>query len=197
MKLMAIDCEFNQPSKKVIQIGAVCFQPDNRLIVEEFMTYVNPGEPISQEIEQLTRITNAIMTETPHMNIVEAAKALTEFKHRLQINPIAIVWGAGKSNDVRKIYEEAGVDNPFKDRIIDVKAIFQTLANVCNNEMRSKVGLAKACHLTGIGWDARWGAPHDAQADAHNTMRLYMFLSHCLKGGFGIVRGAENLVSFK
>src|ERR1019366_2782990 len=101
-------------------------------------------------------------------------------------NPIAIVWGQGRSNDVFKIYDEANVKSPFSQRVIDVKATFQMLANTSTNEMRSKVGLGKACELLGIGWDGRFGKQHDALADALNTFHVYNFLSKCLKGGFNI-----------
>lgn len=193
MRLISLDCEFNQPSKRTIQIGALCFQPDNGKIVEEFMVYVNPKEPISPEITELTRITDQMMTETPQPDIIQAANYLTAFKQRLQINAIPIVWGAGDSNDVKRIYDEAKVESPFVRRIIDVKAVFQMLANVSNNEMRQKVGLGRACDIVGIGWDKSHGMPHDALADAYNTMRIYLFLSKCLKGGYEMGKSLESL----
>lgn len=195
MRLISLDCEFNQPSQKTIQIGAVCFQPDNGKIVEEFMVYVDPGEPISPEITSLTRITDDHVVLAP--SIVEAARQLTSFKQRLQINAIPIVWGAGKSNDVSKIYSEADVESPFRSRIIDVKGVFQMLANSASNDMRQKVGLKKACDLLGIGWNSSFGQPHDALADALNTMRVYMFLSKCLKGGFDIKKNLANFTEQK
>ena len=193
MQLISLDCEFNQPSQKVIQIGAVCFQPDNGKIIEEFVMHVNPNEPISQMITDLTRITNRDVQG--ECSVIEAARYLTDFKQRLQINAIPIVWGAGDSNDVKRIYDEAQVESPFVRRIIDVKATFQMLANASNNDMRQKVGLSRACNMVGIGWDSKYGQPHDALADAYNTMRIYMFLSKCLKGGYEIQKSFDFLKS--
>lgn len=193
MRLIALDDEFNQPSGKLIQIGAVCFQPDTGKVVDSFMTFVNPQEPINPEITTLTRITDAMTTSSP--TVAVAAQMLTTFKQHHQINAIPIVWGAGMSNDVRRIYDEAGVESPFGPRIIDVKATFQMLANACNNEMRQKVGLKKACNIVGIGWDSKHGEPHDALADAWNTYRIYMFLSACLKGSYSIQKSLDFLWS--
>jgi DNA polymerase III epsilon subunit-like protein len=186
MKLISIDLEMNQPSRKIIQIGAVCFDPKDGSITEIFNQLVDPGEALNPEITQLTRITDQMLFGKP--SIKEAAVTLSAIKNRLQTSPIGIVWGSAESNDVRKIYEEASIESPFVGRIIDVKATFQMLANSSAAEFRSKVGLSKACNLLGIGWDEKFGKPHDALADAYNTMRVYMFLSKCLKGGFDIKR---------
>lgn len=187
MRVVAVDLEMNKPSNRIIQIGAVCFQPDRGLLVETFNQLINPREPIAAEITELTRIDDAKVAGMP--SIVEAAEAFTTFKNRLQINAIGIVWGAGKSNDVAKIYEESGCESPFRSRIIDVKGVFQMLANSSGSKYRQKIGLNKACELVGIGWDNTYGLPHDALADAYNTMRIYMFLSKCLKGAVEIKLG--------
>lgn len=184
MRILALDLELTQPTNKIIQIGAVCFDPNNGKIFETFDQFVNPGEPISKEISELTGITNDHVLFSP--NIVEAAKKLTSFKDRLQFNPIGVVWGAGLSNDIRKIYEESGLESPFSNRILDVKGVFNMLANANNANFRNKVGLNKALELVQIGWDFKYGPQHNALADAYNTMRLYMFLSKCLKGGVDI-----------
>lgn len=187
MKLVAVDLEMNQPSNKIIQIGAICFRPDNGSIIAEFNQFVNPGEEINPEITALTGIKNSDLVNMP--SIVKAANEFCAFKNKLEISPIGIVWGAGKSNDVREIFEEAGIEGPFKNRVIDVKGTFQMLANVSGSKLRQKVGLGKACEILGLGWDSKFGEQHNALADAFNTMRVYMFLSKCLKGGVEIKLG--------
>lgn len=187
MRVIAVDLEMNQPSGKIIQIGAVCFQPDKGALIETFDRLIDPGEPIAREISELTGIKDEDVEGKPL--ITEGAREFSDFKHRLQINPIGVVWGAGKSNDVRRIFEEAGMESPFKNRIIDVKGVFQMLANASGAKMRQKVGLAKACEIFGLGWDSKFGEPHHALADAFNTMRVYMFLSKCPKGGVEIKLG--------
>lgn len=187
MRCIAVDLEMNQPSRNIIEIGAVCFQPDTGIVVDTFARFVCPGEPINPEITTLTGIRNEDTAFAPHIRT--AAQQFTDFKKQNQANPIGIVWGAGTSNDIRKIYEESGLDNPFHVRIIDVKAVFQMLANTSSAEMRQKCGLKRACEILKIGWDLQYGEPHRALADAFNTYRLYMFLSKCLKGGVNIKMG--------
>lgn len=186
MRVVAVDLEMNQPSRNIIQIGAVCFQPDKGTIVDTFNYLVNPGEILNPEIVALTRISDEALVGMP--TIKEAAESFSLFKNKHQVNSIGIVWGAGSSNDVSKIYEESKINNPFDRRIIDVKGIYQMLANASTADMRAKIGLKKACENVGINWDSTYGEPHDALADAYNTMRIYMFLSKCLKGGFDIKR---------
>lgn len=187
MRLVAVDLEMCQPSTRIIQIGAVCFQPDSGKVAATFNQLVDPHELISPEITNLTGITNQDVSGKPH--IVKAAEAFTAFKSSLMINPIAIVWGAGKSNDVRKIYDESGIESPFKSRIIDCKAVFQMLANASPAAFRQQTGLLRACELLNLGWDELYGPPHNALADAYNTMRIYMFFSKCLKGAVDIKLG--------
>lgn len=189
MRLIAVDLELNQPSHKMIQIGAVCFQPDKGLLVETFNQLIDPKEELSEEISALTGIKKESLLGKP--DAVAAAELFTQFKKRHQANSIGIVWGGALSNDIRHIYQETGLESPFDSRIIDVKAVFQMLANATTSEMRQKAGLEKACLKVGIGWDDKFGAPHDALADAYNTYRIYMFLSKCLVGGFNLKRSFD------
>ena len=187
MKLICVDLELTQPNSKIIQIGATCFDPVTGKVHDLFDQYVNPGEPISEEISILTGIYDEDVAGSP--NIVQAAKDFTEFKNKNQANPVAVVWGAGLSNDVKRIYDEAGIDSPFRTRILDVKGVFNMLANASTSEFKSKIGLEKALNLVGLDWFEVYGPPHNAFADAYNTMRLYMFLSKCLKGAVSIKLG--------
>lgn len=187
MRVVCVDLELNQPTRKILQIGAVCFQPDNGKIVETFNQFVNPGEAISPQIVSLTGITDEIVKDSP--NIVEAACYFNSFKNKLQINPIGIVWGAGASNDISMIFEESGVESSFRSRIIDVKAVFQMLANASGAHLRQQTGLKRACEVLNLGWDSTYGEPHNALADAYNTYRVYMLLSKCLKGAVDIKLG--------
>jgi len=187
MRLICVDLELNKNVatgvNKIIQIGAVCFEPDKGKIVDIFNMYVDPKEPLDPFIINLCNISEGMVCGMP--SIWEAAIEFSTWKAQHQANAIAITWGGAgsKSNDVSKIYEESGVDNPFDKRIIDVKGIYQMLANASNAEMRSKVGLGKALTNVGLKWCKAYGSPHNALGDAANTMALYMYLSKCLKGG--------------
>ncbi len=191
MKLIAVDLELTQPNQKIIQIGAVVFDPASGKLIETFNEYVNPGEEISPYITDLTGITNDHVKNA--YDIKFNAVALSSLKARLEINKIGVVWGAGLSNDIRKIYDESGLENPFSNRIIDVKAIYQMLANASGGDMKRDIGLKRACDFVGIGFNNNLGMEHNALGDAFNTMRLYLFLSRILKSGFDISKAGKNL----
>lgn len=181
MKLIAVDLELTQPNRKIIQIGAVCFNPVTGEMYDTFNKFVNPKESISAEITKLTGIEQYnVLLES---DIIESANLFSLYKNHHKASPIAVVWGAGKSNDVRHIYDESSVESPFKDKIIDVKATYGMFANTQSNSFRAKRGLNGALESLGLGWDYKCGKQHNALADAYNTMRIYMFLSKCLKGG--------------
>ena len=57
MKITCLDLELNQPSGKIIQIGAVVGDTDNGDILDRYRAYVDPGEPLQQFIIDLTGIT--------------------------------------------------------------------------------------------------------------------------------------------
>jgi len=182
MKLIAIDVELNKPSRKIIEIGAVIFQPTDPGIIAAFQTYVNPEEPIDPFITSLTGIRDDNVINAP--NIGAAAELLSEFKTKYQASKVPVVWGAGRTNDVAMIYDQAGLhlDRTFKNSIIDVKGIYRMLANVEHSSYRDRQGLLNALYNMGLGWDPTYGAPHRATADAYHTARIYQVLSGMLKG---------------
>lgn len=190
VNIIALDCEFNQPSKKLIEVGAFVFRHDFKE-VKTFQTYVNPGEQINPEITELTGIGQTEVDKAPH--VASVVFKLLDFKHQKQINAIGVVWGSGEdSNDISKIFTEANVENPFARRVIDVKGVYQMLANHSSADMRARVGLGKALNNMGLLWDDRFGPPHRALADAYNTFRAYRHLAKCLKGGFDLHKSFDK-----
>ena len=189
MRCIAVDLELNQPSRKIIEIGAVCFQPDTGAVVDTFARFVCPNEDLNPDITTLTGIQKEDIAFAPHIRT--AAGHFSNFKQHHQANAIAITWGGAgsNSNDVSLVYKQSELENPFVSRILDVKCVFQMLANTSTADMRQKCGLKKACDILKIGWDLQYGEPHRALADAYNTYRVYMFLSKCLKGGVNIKLG--------
>ena len=59
MKLTSLDLELNQPSGKIIQIGAVVGDTETGEITQRLRIYVNPGEPIAPFITELCAIANS------------------------------------------------------------------------------------------------------------------------------------------
>lgn len=178
MNVMVLDLEMNQPSGKTIQVGAAVYKARTGELLETFMTYVNPGEPIEARIVELTGITDADVQGAP--TVLEAYKMLEALhaKHRCFMNPL--VWGSGRSNDSLHLYDEARPFLPSNEqnfmgfRVVDVKVVFQSLAIFKNVGVRA--GVEKACKKLHIEWDMAYGPPHRALADAVNTFRIWHHL---------------------
>lgn len=184
MNILSLDCEYNQPSHKVIQIGAAVYAARTGQLQGTFQTYVNPGEPIADgssdkytNIVELTGITDKDVQDAP--NALEAFLMLKEFhkKHKVFMNPL--VWGAGVRNDSQLIHNEANgmlpegqkIDNFMGYRVIDVKGLFQSIQIYHNKTVRG--GLSPTCKKLGIGFE---GEPHRALTDAINTYRVWHYL---------------------
>jgi DNA polymerase III alpha subunit (gram-positive type) len=57
--IVALDLELNQPSERIVQIGAVLGNVRTGEVVSHFDAKVNPGEPFSSRIAELTGISAA------------------------------------------------------------------------------------------------------------------------------------------
>lgn len=171
MYVMSLDCEYNKPSGKTIQIGAAFYDAITGELIDEFETYVNPGEPIDPYITELTTITDDDCRAAPNIKEAFEMLELIHAEHRCFTNPI--VWGSGVRNDSNTIWQESGLDRPnfMGYRVIDAKNVFQSVRMVNNKSVRK--GLSSACASLGIGFEGR---PHTALADAMNTFRLWHFL---------------------
>jgi len=178
-KIMALDCEFNQPSRKTIEIGAAVYDVRSAALVDRFQTYVDPGEPITPYITDLTTITDANVRGAP--NIKEAFSALKSFheKHQCFMNPL--VWGSGVRNDSLALYEEAAPSEPnfMGFRVVDAKTLYQSVMMFEN--LKARGGLKDACERLGIGFE---GTSHTALADAMNTFRLWYYLVRMFHDGY-------------
>lgn len=172
MNILSIDCEYNQPSGKTIQIGAAVYNAVTGLLIEKFETFVNPGEPINPEITTLTTITDMDVKNAPSIKEAYEMVEMIHAAHKCFTNPI--VWGSGVRNDSLSIWQEAdpGRPNFMGYRVIDAKSIFQSVQMMNNKTVRG--GLAKTCVTLGIGFEGR---AHTALADAMNTFRVWHFLT--------------------
>lgn len=182
MNILSLDCEYNQPSRKTIQIGAGVYEVRSGLLVEKFDMFVDPGERINDGMQdgqynekldmvKLTGIRDSDVNGA--LQIKEAflaLKALHE-KHQCFRNPL--VWGSGVRNDSQHIYDESQVQEPnfMGFRVLDVKTIYQSMQAFRNTTIRG--GLQKSCETVGIGFE---GSAHNAFWDAHNTFRLWHHL---------------------
>jgi inhibitor of KinA sporulation pathway (predicted exonuclease) len=178
----AFDLELNQPSNKIIQIGAVKFNIETEEVYAALNVLVQIDEPLQRDpaivdIVALTGITEERL-EKDGVSLVKAYKALKKFhqaevtingvEHAGMINPI--VWGGGDSRTLKTQIEAAKGpwQHPdfycFGNREIDIKSFHQIMQIA--NDRPFAGGLAKSFHK----WGGQFkGRAHDAEVDAYNT----------------------------
>lgn len=189
MNLMVLDAEFNQPSRKTIQIGAAVFNARNAALIDRFECNVNPEEPINPMITKLTGIRDQDVSNG--LSIGHAYEELRRFhaKHECFKNPL--VWGSGYRNDSMHIYQEyreaAGLpfdtdiqqtENFMGFRVVDVKTIYQSVRIF---EDQSYSGGLKDC-MKRLGMTFE-GEEHRALTDAINTFRVWYHLMRIFHDG--------------
>jgi len=185
--LLVIDAEYNQPSRKTIQIGAAVFNARNAALVETLELYVNPGEPINPAITDLTGITDRDVSGG--VSIIEAYEELKRLsdKHKCFKNPM--VWGSGVRNDSLALYQEYIVacnyplsftipENFMGFRVIDVKTIYQSVMLFENKQYAG--GLKDCMKNLGLTFD---GEAHRALTDALNTFKIWYHLMRTFHDG--------------
>lgn len=171
--VVSLDLEMNQPSGKIIQIGAVMGDVKTGSIVDRFSAFVNPGESLSQEIITLTAIHQEDVDRASSLPV--AYKALREWLEPHQksrsLNPIT--WGYGDTLD---LMSEMGLNYEseewvFGRRWLDAKTVFTAWSMSKGKDARS--GLSKSMGAAGIAFEGR---AHNALVDAENTFRMWKFL---------------------
>lgn len=187
MNLMVLDVELNQPSRKVIQIGAAVFNARNAALIDRLEIYVNPDETIDPFITELTGIKNSDVQSG--MSIYEAYNELKRFhsKHKCFRNPM--VWGSGVRNDsiaidedYRRYAKENGMETDSENfmgfRVIDVKTIYQSVQIFENSQYSG--GLKDSMKKLGLEFE---GEAHRALTDAVNTFRIWYHLMRIFHDG--------------
>lgn len=186
--LMVLDGEYNQPSRKTIQIGAAVYNPRNAALIDRLEIYVNPNEPINPFITELTGVRD--MDVLNGVSIIEAYEMLKAFseKHKCFKNPV--VWGSGVRNDSQTIYEEykeamlannpeCTIEENFMGfRVLDVKTIYQSCALFEDSQYAG--GLKDIMKKLGLEFE---GESHRAINDAMNTFRVWYHLMRMFHDG--------------
>ena len=183
--LLALDLEMNQPSGRIIQVGAVLGDVTSGEIVARFSEHVLIDEVISPEIVALTGITQEAVDAAAPLDAVHARLLawMRPFEARRVMNPLT--WGGG---DVETLRRQLGVDLegwPFGRRWIDAKTIY--VAYRMSVGEVSHGGLRRALKAMKMSFEGRG---HDAGDDALNTFRIYCALLYVLRRGQGTARDA-------
>lgn len=190
----SLDLELNQPSNKIIQIGACRFDLETGEVVDTFNRYVKIDEPLCRnesicDIPKLTGITDELLEEKG-VDLISAYKDLAAW-HRSPVpgqetggRMNAVTWGGG---DSREIFEELrdrfNYTDPqgycFGRRWFDVKTLFQFFRMSQGETIQA--GLGKACKRLGHNFEGR---KHNALYDAINTAKIAHLLYEKMRGGF-------------
>ena len=173
----SLDLEMNQPSGKIIQIGAVVGNFKTGEVLDKLSIIINPHEPINPYITNLTGITDdAIFDEGT--DLLKGYELLSTMHQKCQafINPIT--WGGGDSQELYKqLTQMFVIDNwCFGRRWLDVKTLFIALR--AGQDLPTQGGLAKSMTKFGLKFEGR---KHNALDDAHNTFRFFCKLMQELK----------------
>ena len=176
--MVAFDLEMNQPSGRIIQIGAVAGSIDSGEVVAVFSELVNPGEPLAPAIAALTGIAAAALPVAPALPEAFARLSawLGPLRQHRKLHPLT--WGVWDFPVLREQLGAHAAGWPFGHRWIDVKAVYQAWRHA--HGFTGMAGLGAAVEHLGLAFAGR---AHDAAADAENTFRAYVALLARMRGG--------------
>jgi len=122
--IVALDLELNQPSRRVVQIGAVLGNVRTGEVVSQFDLKVNPGEPFSLRIAELTGISPQEIESAP--SLAEAGQALAAWlAPRDSVRLLKpLTWGGGDTETLRDQLGVASERWIFGRRWIDVQTLY-------------------------------------------------------------------------
>lgn len=178
----SLDLEMNQPSKKIIQIGACVGNIVTGQIFEKLSVFINPNEHLNPYITELTKI---------HQQDVDNGLTLEEGYRKLQrmhenysafVN--TITWGGG---DSQELLNQLKQENPhfegwcFGRRWVDTKTLFVSWRFANGQPIQG--GLARSMTKVGLKFE---GQKHNATDDAVNTFRMYRAMLDIMKDGSGV-----------
>ena len=171
----ALDLELNNLKNgevpKIIQVGIAIGSPTNSSDIKRCNWFLNPEEAISPFITQLTGITDDMVQNqsVTHEQLVKEMGALINV---YDCFPNPITWGQGDAIELKSEFAQRSIHFPFFGRrIIDVKTTYVFLEQV--NGRSPSGSLSKSMRRYGMSFS---GTPHNAEDDAHNTLRFYFHL---------------------
>ena len=171
-KFLALDLELNQPSGKIIQVGVAI--GDKNTQFEDYVVrkwYIDPQEPISEFINDLTGITDSdIRAEAySHEHVARELGVLIK-EHKVFINPVT--WGGGDSVELLAEFCKNHADFlHFGRRWIDIKTWYTYL--MLTRGKAASGGLVSAMGYFKLHFK---GKAHRADVDAANTLALFFKL---------------------
>jgi len=163
---ISLDLEMNQPSGKIIQIGAVVGSLLTGEIHEELSCFIRIDEPLTDYIIQLTGITEQDLADKG-MTLQEGYEKLVALHNKYNCMRNPLTWGGGDSAELREQLGLTDGNYIFGRRWLDMKTIYQMWRLSQREKLQS--GLAKSLTRLGINFQGR---KHNATDDARNTFKM-------------------------
>lgn len=186
MKYIAVDLENNQPSGRIIQIGAVaCDTEDPALITSEFVVFVDPDERINwdhslnngQTLGELLGDQFQIKHPKHARSRKEALDLFWQWVTNSHCGRRIFHWGGKDITTVLRESKETGVAVPGHLVVVDLKTVYRTLYQPALR-LPKRSSLESACGEFEVAFSGR---AHDALVDATATgslvHKMYRMLS--------------------
>lgn len=180
--LIIIDLEMDQPSGKIIEIGAVFLSRDFRLC-ESFQSLVCIGEPINPEITALTGITDEMLDPMPPLKVVFEDFCRWTSSYR---NFAFASWGGG---DVKVLHHQAH-RWPFRSLEYDVRSMAAMGCALMGTRPKNN-SLQKFLDARKIEFIGR---KHRAYDDAWHAARLLQDLHWESEKAKGLIKYADDIL---
>lgn len=186
--IIILDLEANQPSSKIIEIGAVKLLRDNGIHPDKFQTFIKIDEPLDKFIINLTNITEKDLKNAPEF--IEAFNLFENWCHKESKNILLASWGNWDIPLLRKHCEDNNIKYPFRGKTMDIKSVVVFLSMFFGRKLNSD-GLGKALKT----WEVKFkGQKHRAVDDAYNTALLIQKIwNHYLEYNQKIIKSLKQL----
>ena len=188
---LALDLELNTDqdgnTTKIIQVGIAVGNINNINDIKTFKWYVDPKEPISPYITQLTGISQDDINSkaVPLQQVALDLQSIIQ-EYQPFVNPIQ--WGHDDNTELLQEFIDNNVSFPFfGHRAIDVKTIYVFLQAARNHSLKG--GLRSSMNRYKLHFK---GEPHRADVDAYNTL---VFFFHLLNRQYSINSVLDNAKS--
>lgn len=168
--ILVFDLELNQPSNKIIEIGAVVGDYKTGVVLDSYQAFVTLDEIMHVSVSILTGITDKTLRELG-IPLLEAYLGMEEIYRKYDCFAHSFTWGTG---DLPLLKSQVSLLSPewcLGQRYVDVKAVYQAWA--LHNNIKVRCGLAKALTVLGTTFH---GTKHRALDDALNTFRAFVLL---------------------
>lgn len=169
--IIVFDVEANQPSDKLIEVGAVKFLRDGGIHPDKFSTLIKIDEPLGtltdgRTLTELTGITEEMLSTAPSFN--DAAQKFEDWAFSGSKNFILAAWGCWDVPCLRNEYERFGRKYPFRGKSFDIKSMVVWSSALFGKKWKSD-GMGSMLKCWNLSFE---GNQHRGGDDAYMTAKL-------------------------